>query len=277
MTTVAVGLALGAAVLHAAWNIRLKSAADPLRVAAVAVPLGTLLLTPFIAEAWLATGRPGLPWQAWALAALAGFVELMYFHALSNAYQRGEISAVYPVARGTAPLLAAFVGLVALNEHLTTIQLVGVAVLIAGIWLVRPPGPADAPLLTGRSALPPALLTGILIATYTTIDRLGVRLGPFWLYAWAHFAATSLWLLPWARTGLVSEALPVGVLSVGAYGLALTALSLAPLALIAPLRESGVVLVALWGVIRMGERDKAPLKLSGAAAVLAGAALLAVG
>lgn len=277
MTTVAVGLALGAAVLHAAWNVRLKSAADPLRVAAVAVPLGTLLLTPLIGEAWLATGRPGLPWQAWALAALAGFVELMYFHALSNAYQRGEISAVYPVARGTAPLLAAFVGLVALNEHLTTIQVVGVAVLIAGIWLVRPPGPADAPLLTGRSALPPALLTGILIATYTTIDRLGVRLGPFWLYAWAHFAATSLWLLPWARTGLVSEALPVGVLSVGAYGLALTALSLAPLALIAPLRESGVVLVALWGVIRMGERDKAPLKLSGAAAVLAGAALLAVG
>lgn len=298
MTTAAVGLALGAAVLHAAWNVRLKSAADPLRLAAVAVPLGTLLLTPFIGEAWLATGRPGLPWQAWALAALAGFVELMYFHALSIAYQRGEISAVYPVARGTAPLLAAFVGLVALNEHLTTIQVVGAAVLIAGIWLARPPSlrgevprfraagrsrPAQPPVLRseltggGRSALLPALLTGILIATYTTIDRLGVRLGPFWLYAWAHFAATSLWLLPWARTGLVSEALPVGVLSVGAYGLALTALSLAPLALVAPLRESGVVLVALWGVLRMGERDKAPLKLSGAAAVLTGAALLAVG
>ena len=277
MTTVAVGLALGAAALHAAWNVRLKSAADPLRVAAVAVPLGTLLVTPFIGETWLATGRPGLPWQAWALAALAGFVELMYFHALSNAYQRGEISAVYPVARGTAPLLAAFVGLVALKEHLTTIQAVGVAVLMAGIWLARPPMLGSELTPGGRSALLPALLTGILIATYTTIDRLGVRLGPFWLYAWAHFAATSLWLLPWARTGLVSEALPVGVLSVGAYGLALTALSLAPLALIAPLRESGVVLVALWGVLRMGERDKAPLKLSGAAAVLTGAVLLALG
>jgi len=277
MTTVAVGLALGAAVLHAAWNIRLKSAADPLRVAAVAVPLGTLLLTPFIGAAWLATGRPGLPWQAWALAGLAGFVELMYFHALSNAYQHGEISAVYPVARGTAPLLAAFVGLVALNEHLATIQAVGVVVLIAGVWLARPPVLGRELPAGSRSALLPALLTGILIATYTTIDRLGVRLGPFWLYAWGHFAAMSLWLLPWARTGLVSEALPVGVLSVGAYGLALTALSLAPLALIAPLRESGVVLVALWGVLRMGERDKAPLKLTGAAAVLTGAALLAVG
>jgi len=277
MTTVAVGLALGAAMLHAAWNLRLKSSADPLRLAAVAVPLGTLLLTPLVVEVWLATGRPGLPWQAWGLAGLAGFVELLYFHALSNAYQRGEISSVYPVARGTAPLLSVFVGLVALNEHLATIQAVGVAVLIAGIWLARPPSIGLGLVRGSGSALAPALLTGVLIATYTTIDRLGVRLGPFWLYAWAHFMATSLWLLPWARTGLVTKAMPVGVLSVGAYGLALTALSLAPLALVAPLRESGVILVALWGVLRLGERDKALLKLGGAGAVLAGAALLAVG
>ena len=291
MTTIAVGLALGAAVLHATWNLRLKSTIDPLQVAAVAVPLGTFLLTPFVVEAWLATGRPGLPWQAWALAALAGLVELLYFHSLSSAYRRGEISAVYPVARGTAPLLAAFVGVVALGERLTAVQAVGVAVLMAGIWLARPParvgGPSlfgaarhslrAQPSLGGRSALAPALLTGIMIATYTTIDRLGVRLGPFWLYAWAHFTATALWLLPWARTGLVSEALPVGLLSVGAYGMALAALSLAPLALVAPLRESGVVVVALWGVFRMGERDRAPMKLGGAAAVLAGAALLATG
>ncbi len=271
MSLVAVGLVLAAALMHAAWNLRLKSAADPLRVTAVAVPLGTLLLTPLVIEVWLATGRPGLPWQGWALAAVAGLVELLYFHSLSNAYKRGEISAVYPVARGTAPLLAAFVGVVALNERVTLVQGVGVAVLMAGIWLARPPfgGP--------RSALAPALLTGIMIATYTTIDRLGVRLGPFWLYAWAHFAATSLWLLPWARSGSVSQALPVGVLSVSAYGLALAALSLAPLALVAPLRESGVIVVALWGVLRLGERERASLKLSGAAAVLTGAALLAAG
>ena len=76
-----------------------------------------------------------------------------------------------------------------------------------------------------------------------------MRLGPFWLYAWAVFAASSLWLLPWARRGAAGQALPVGVLTVGAYGLALAALSLAPLALVAPLRESGVVVVALWGAV----------------------------
>jgi drug/metabolite transporter (DMT)-like permease len=233
------------------------------------MPAGTLLATPFAGIAWLASGRPSLPWQGWALAAVSGLVELGYFHALSAAYRRGDVSAVYPVARGTAPVLATLAGVLLLGERLTAPQAAGVVVLLAGIWLARPP--------SGRAALVPALMTGVLIATYTTLDRLGVRLGPFWLYAWAVFAATSLWLLPWARPGLTREALPVGVLSVGAYGAALAALSLAPLALVAPLRESGVVVVALWGVLRLGERERAWLKVGGAAAVLAGAALLAVG
>jgi drug/metabolite transporter (DMT)-like permease len=269
-TIVAVALAFGSAVLHAAWNLRLKTAADPLRVAAVAVPVGTVLLTVPVAWAWLATGRPGLSWQAWALAALSGLLELGYWHTLSAAYRRGDVSSVYPVARGSAPVLAALVGLLVLREHLSAPQLLGVAILLAGVWLARPP-------VASRAALLPALLTGVLIATYTAVDRLGVRLGPFWLYTWAVFVATSLWLLPWASRGQARAALPVGVLTVSAYGLTLAALSLAPLALVAPLRESGVVVVALWGVLRLGERDRAGLKLGGAAAVLAGAALLAAG
>jgi drug/metabolite transporter (DMT)-like permease len=275
VTALAVALAFGSALLHAAWNLRLKTSADPLRVAAVAVPLGSALLTVPVGVAWLALGRPGLPWQAWALAALSGLVELGYWHFLSRAYRRGDVSSVYPVARGSAPVLAALIGLLVLRERLAPVQLVGVAVLVAGIWLARPP-------VSSRRALAPALLTGVLIATYTTVDRLGVRLGPFWLYTWAVFVATSLWLLPWARgTGagraVAAQAAPVGVLTVGAYGLTLAALSLAPLALVAPLRESGVIVVALWGVWRLGERERATLKVAGAAAVLAGATLLAVG
>jgi drug/metabolite transporter (DMT)-like permease len=270
VTAVALALALGSALLHAAWNVRLKSSSDPLRVAALALPLGTAAATPVVAAAWLASGRPGLPGPAWALAALSGLLELGYFHALSAAYRRGDVSSVYPVARGTAPVLAALAGLLALDEHLTRPQLAGVAILVAGIWLARPPA-------AGRRVLAPALLTGVLIAAYSTVDRLGVRLGPAWLYAWAVFVATSLGLLPWARAGLAGEALPVGLLTVLSYGLVLMALSLAPLAVVAPLRESGVVVVALWGVLRLGERRRAPLKLGGAAAVLAGAALVAAG
>jgi drug/metabolite transporter (DMT)-like permease len=241
-------------------------------VVAVAVPVGTALLTPVVAVIWLAAGRPALPWQGWALAGVSGLVELGYFHALSTAYRRGDVSSVYPVARGTAPLLSALVGLLVLRERLAPSQLAGVGVLLAGVWLARPPGRG-----AGRAALMPALLTGVLIATYTTIDRLGVRLGPFWLYSWAVFAAMSLWVLPWARRGSLAQAAPIGVLTIGAYCLTLAALSLAPLALVAPLRESGVVLVALWGVFRLGEREGTRRKLGGAAAVLAGAALIAIG
>jgi drug/metabolite transporter (DMT)-like permease len=241
-------------------------------VVAVAVPVGTALLTPVVAVIWLAAGRPGLSWQGWALAGVSGLVELGYFHALSTAYRRGDVSSVYPVARGTAPLLSALVGLVVLRERLAPVQLAGVGVLLAGVWLARPPGRG-----AGRAALLPALLTGVLIATYTTIDRLGVRLGPFWLYSWAVFLAMSLWVLPWARRDVLAQAAPIGVLTIGAYCLTLAALSLAPLALVAPLRESGVIVVALWGVLRLGEREGVRRKLGGAAAVLAGAALIAIG
>jgi drug/metabolite transporter (DMT)-like permease len=270
VSVVPVALAFGSATLHAAWNLRLKAAADPLRVAAAALPLGTLAATPLVAALWLASGRPGLPWTGWAAAAISGLLECAYFHTLSAAYRRGDVSSVYPVARGTAPVLAGLAGLLLLRERLTPPQLAGVAVLLAGIWLARPPA-------ASRRALVPALATGVLIAAYSTVDRLGVRTGPAWLYGWALFAFTSLCMLPWARPGPAREAAPVGLLTVAAYGLTLAALALAPLALVAPLRESGVVLVAVWGVLRLRERERARLKLAGAGAVLAGAALLALG
>lgn len=270
MIAAAVALSVMGAIMHATWNIRLKAAADPLRLSAVAMPLGTLAATPAVGVTWLALGRPGLSWRAWLMALLSGGVELAYFHTLSRAYRRGDVSAVYPVARGTAPMLTVLVGLLLLREQLTAVQAVGLAVLVAGIWLARPP-------VAARSALLPALITGVLIATYTGIDKVGVGLGPPWLYAWAVFVATSLWLLPWARPGLAVEALPIGILTVLAYGAVLFALALAPLALVGPLRESGVVVVALWGVLRLHERDRALPKLIGATAVLCGAALVAAG
>jgi drug/metabolite transporter (DMT)-like permease len=249
MTALAALLALSAAFFHAAWNVRLKGADDPLPVTARAVPLATLVATPAVAVAWLAAGRPGLPWQGWLLVLASCALE---------------------VARGTAPLVSVVIGLAVLRERLSPAQLAGVVVLLAGIWLVRPPRGR-------RASLAPALLTGLAIAGYTAVDRVGVRLGPFWLYSWLVFASLSLSLLPWVGRRRVEGAPVVGLLMVGSYTVVLAALSIAPLALVAPLRESGVVLVSLWGVLRLGEREGAALKLTGAAAVLAGAALLALG
>jgi drug/metabolite transporter (DMT)-like permease len=208
---------------------------------------------------------------------LSGLFELAYFVFLSEGYRRGDLSVVYPIARGTAPVLAVLAGLLLLREHVSTVQLAGVLCLLAGIWAVRRPraaGPA-----TGW-----ALITGVCIASYTTIDRIGVRLGPPWLYGWAVFFFTCVFLLAWLRLRSGPLEWPaswrstfgVGFLMTSTYVLVLFALSIAPLAVIAPLRESSIVLVALWGVFRMREREGWALKLAGAAATVAGAALVTV-
>jgi drug/metabolite transporter (DMT)-like permease len=267
----AVALAVASAFLHASWNILLKSSGDPLRLGARAMGAAVVIFTPIAVALWLLTGRPWMPWQAWALAAISGALNALYFHLLAAAYRRGQLSSVYPMARGSAPLIAVLVGLFGFREHLSAGQAAGVAAVLLGIWLVRPPRGS-------RAAVLPALATGLAIAAYTSIDRAGVRLGPFWMYSWAEFAACALLLVPWRGPAPVTNARLVGGLSVGAYSLVLAALALAPLAVIAPLRESSVVLVALWGVFRLGEREGGVgLKLGGAAAVLAGLALLTVG
>jgi drug/metabolite transporter (DMT)-like permease len=271
-------LVLLAAVLHAAWNAILKASENPLALAARAMTLGTIASLPPVAVAWLVNGRPGLPVTGWLIVIGSAVLELAYFITLSAAYQRGELSVVYPIARGTAPLLAVLVGLVLLGERLHLVAVAGIVLLLVGIWAIRRPASAG-------SALGLALLTGLLIAAYTSLDRIGVRLGPPWLYAWLLWFFAAIFLAAFTtvrripRSRLTNEpvlSLAVGVLMTAGYFLILYALSVAPLAIIAPLRESAVVLVTAWGIWRLGERRGAWIRFAGAMAIVAGIALLAV-
>jgi drug/metabolite transporter (DMT)-like permease len=266
-----------AAVGHAGWNALIKASDDPLDVSTRAVISGTLLALPPVAVAWFLTGRPGMLLGGWLLALVSAAVELAYFVFLSEAYRRGDLSVVYPVARGSAPLLAVVIGLVVLGERLRPLELAGVLCLLAGIWAVRKPAAAG-------KALAPALATGVMIALYSDIDRVGVRLGPPWLYGWALwlFTAILLALLTRLHTNRGSKLTPdwprsiaAGSLMTLAYFLVLFALSLAPLSVVAPLRESAIVLVTAWGVFGLGERRGAWLRLGGAGAIVIGVALLA--
>ena len=183
-----------AAVFHTLWNVLLKTSEDPLATSARGVTWGLVVATPFVAAGWWLSGTPALGLEAWVLAGASAVVELFYFVFLSAAYRRGELSTVYPIARGTAPLLAAAVGLLVLGERLEPTAAAGVGLLLVGIWLARSParfGPA-----VGF-----ALLTGVAIAIYTAIDRLGVLAAPPWLYGWV------LW--PWRRPGRAILALVV--------------------------------------------------------------------
>jgi drug/metabolite transporter (DMT)-like permease len=277
---IAVGLALLAAVLHATWNVLLKSEGDPLPLAVRAVGTSALLSTPFVLAAWLIGGRPGLdPW-AWLLAVVSAGVEVLYFLALSEAYRRGDISVVYPIARGTAPVLAVLAGVVILREAVSPLEIVGIALLITGMWIVNGP-------VAFGPAVRPALLTGCCIATYTTIDGAGVHLGPPWLYGWVMWACTAMLLVGWTRRRTQEHryaeteapswktAAIVGWLMILAYLLVLIALRIAPLVVVAPLRESAVVLVAGWGLWRLRERGTV-VRLAGAVLIVSGIAVVAL-
>lgn len=284
MIAVAVGMALVAAVFHGTWNVLVKVSGDPIttfrRATAMAAVVATLSLVP----AWLLFGRPVLTPGATVLCVLSSILETTYLFLLSTAYRRGELSAVYPIARGSAPLLSVLVGLVILGERLTSAQLVGVALLLVGILAVT------VSQARGRATLP-ALLTGVAIAAYSSVDRVGVRLATPWLYAWLLFTLMAI-ELPLAvrltsalgiyrpegevRPPSWAQSAIIGAFFWAGYFLVLWALSLAPLAVVAPVREVAIVAVAVWGVWRLRERERAAMKVSGALATLIGVALLAV-
>jgi drug/metabolite transporter (DMT)-like permease len=282
MIAAGVALALLAAALHGTWNAIVKVSGDPLRAFRRATLMSGVIATIALVPEVLILGRPSISVAAIGLCVLSSVLETTYLVLLSIAYRRGELSAVYPIARGSAPLLAVLAGLALLGERLSAPQLVGVALLLVGILAV-------AVSQAGGRATLPALLTGVAIASYTSVDRLGVRMTEPWFYGWLLFALMAIELplaLTVARTltrSTTSDDVPswrksvlIGGFMWAGYVLVLWALSLAPLAVVAPVRETSIVAVAAWGVWRMHERRGAALKLSGAAATLAGVALLAL-
>jgi len=276
MTLVVVLLALAAAGLHAGWNVLLKSSGDPLPTSTRSLAASAAVVTPIALAGWLATGHPWLPPAGWLVLAGSAVAELFYFVFLSRAYQAGELSVVYPVARGTGPLIAVVVGLLVLREHLTALELVGVLALLAGIWTVRRP--------RMNAVVVPALITGLFIGIYTTLDRVGINLGSPWLYGGLLWLLIALLLAAWTRGRPLGRgagenwrtSIAIGLMSALAYGLVLVALVLAPVAIVAPLRESAIVLVTAWGVWKLKEREGAALRLAGAVAIVIGIALIAL-
>ncbi len=296
MPPLALGLVIVAAVLHAGWNVLLKTSGHPLRTAVRLQAIGTAVLAPLGVLAWFASGRPAIEPGGVALALGSGVLEAVYFLCLSAAYGRGDLSLVYPLARGSAPLLSIMVGIGLLGERLGLPAAAGVAALVAGILLVARPWRALR--ATGRDhrgAIGFALATGASIAAYSAVDRVGVRILEPWLYGAFLAVFATVILAAAVAIGRRAHLLSVpavadrptsfwrdgaaGVLSLTAYLLILFAYSQAPLAAVAPLRESGIVLAAAWGALRLGEsngRREAITRIAAAALVVVGAILLAI-
>jgi uncharacterized membrane protein len=241
--------------------------------------------------AWWIAGAGPLPVDGVVLGVVSGTVEAGYFILLSAAYRRGDLSIVYPIARGTAPLLAVAIGVGILGERLGVAGWIGVTLLLLGFLLLQQPWRA----LQGHRGFDPsiafALATGVTIATYSAIDRVGTRIIDPVPYAAILWLTTSVVLVLWVRLvaggdifaggrDQVRRAAVGGWLTLGAYLLILFALSVAPLSGVAPLRESATVFAAAWGSVRLGEavsRRDSGRRIGASVAIVAGALLLAIG
>jgi drug/metabolite transporter (DMT)-like permease len=288
-------LVAGAAVLHVTWNVILKTAGDPLRAAAVGMAAAASVICPAALVIWLGTGRPDVPAQTLGLSVVSGFGEALYFSFLASAYRRGDLSLVYPLARGSAPLLAVAIGVGVLGERLSLLGFGGVAALLVGILVLQRPWQyLRAAGRASGGAAGFALLTGVTIAAYSAVDSVAVKGTTAVTYAGLIWATGTvfLWAYVWLyrrRGGAVMSADDArfstrraatgGLITLGAYLLILAAFRVAPLTAVAPLRESAIVLASAWGTFRLREainRTDAIRRLGAAGLVLAGALLLAI-
>jgi drug/metabolite transporter (DMT)-like permease len=264
---------------HASWNVLVKSGSDKalgmtlviVGSAAVALPF-TWVVGPLNREAW--------PYVAGSAA-----IHLLYFLSLVQAYREADMSVVYPIMRGTAPLILALLAWVALGEAMSPPLLLGVALVCGGVctlaalrWPLTAAGSSRRPLAW-------ALLNGSMIAAYTLVDGAGVRVAnaPLTYVVWT-FALHSLPFaaLVLARRGSAGlrfvwrhrwQALGGGLLSGLSYGIALWAMSRAPVAAVAALRETSVLFGVLLSAWLLKEVVN-PRRWIGAAAVVAGVVLL---
>jgi drug/metabolite transporter (DMT)-like permease len=277
----AFSLALGAAFLHATWNVLLAGARDSEAATAVATLAGVALLAPVA----LATG--GVSDAALPFAAASATLHLAYLALLARAYQGGAVSVVYPVSRGTAPVLVLVFGAIFLSEGGSASAVAGVIAVSAGVFLVGAGRETRA--MREKLVQPPArdlvfgLAIAVTIAAYTLVDAKGVdhAQAPSYLFlllapaAIVYAAALALsGRGPQLRAELGPRPVLAGAFMVGAYGSVLAALRLADAAPVAAVRESSVVIAALLAAVFLHEHvDRR--RMSGALCVVAGVAAIA--
>ena len=252
-------MVLLAAVLHATWNALLKGGRDR---------LATFVLLDLTGVVLCVLAVPLLPGPApasWGFIALSTLIHTGYKLLLIESYRTGgDLSQVYPLARGSAPLLVAGFAGVVVGERLGPLRLAGVLVVCLGLVLLV--GVTGTVLAAHRRAIGFALATGVSIAAYTVADGLGVRRSgsAVGYIAWL-FLAEGLPLPVYAATsgrrhlkaGLranLARGLVCGVLALAAYGLVIWAQTRGALAVVAALRETSVVIAALIGTVVFGER-----------------------
>jgi len=283
MPLAALLLVLGAAVCHSAWNLLVKTDARRLEIQSGALVVGVVLCSP----ALLIHPLTEVSRSAWAAILLSGVFETAYVFALTAAYGAGDLSLVYPVARGTPPLLVVPLAVVLLGERPSAQGLAGIGLVVVGIYASHAGlvGGRPATRANGR-ALGLALLTGVFTAGYSLVNKLGVGLVPVPLYAFLVFGvdAALIHVVRWVRGGLTpplgrdaprGRTVAVGVLMMAAYLAVLAAMTMAPVSYVVAAREVSVVVTAALGALILHEPHSAA-RITGAAVIFAGLVVIAL-
>ena len=279
MPLAAVLLVLGAAACHTTWNLVLKSETARVQVSLGALIVGVACASPVL----FVYSLREVPLDGWVLVALSGVFETAYVIGLTAAYEAGDLSLVYPIARGTPALIVVPLSIALLGERVSATGLLGIVLVVTGIFAAHFPRRSGAHAASTGRAVTLALLTGLAIAGYSFVNKLGVKVVPVPLYATLVFAvdAALLAIVLRLRGGPLLPArrwramLVVGVLMMGAYIGVLGAMTLAPLAYVVAAREVSIVFTALAGVVLLGERASART-LGGAALIFAGLVAIAL-
>ncbi|AOF87025.1 eamA-like transporter family protein [Hydrogenophaga sp. RAC07] len=293
MSLTALGLIVLAGLIHACWNIAAKKAGGDARFAFFSAFLMMLVWAPL--GWWI--GRDVVPgWGAieWALVLASGVLHVIYYVILLRGYRKSDLTVVYPMARGTGPLLSSLVAIVLLGEQISALGLAGIAGVVGGVFLIAG-GPgllraAHDPVARMRvhKGMVYGVVTGVFIASYTVVDGYAVKvvlMSPILVDYMGNFVrvallapsvlrdlptAVQLWHTQWRYALLVAVVSPV------AYVLVLFAMQQAPLSHVAPAREVSMLFAALIGGQLLGEGDRVA-RLLGAMLIAAGVMALALG
>lgn len=259
--------ALGAAAMHAMWNVLLADRRDPQAATTAAVLCGLVAFTPAVVLTWHFT-MAALPWLAGSIA-----LELVYFTLLTVAYERFELSLVYPVARGLAPVLVLVVGTAFLGVGASALQVAGVVVVSSGVLLVRRRGAGQ---LAGTVF---GILISFCLLGFTLVDREGIQHAATIPFFW-------IAMLPPALLGIAARGrrvLPAidlrtatsGLAIFGGYTLYLLALKVAPPHAAQATRESSIVITTILAAVVLKERVSVRRAI-GVTVVLLGVILIAL-
>jgi drug/metabolite transporter (DMT)-like permease len=258
---------LFAAACHAGWNALIKVGLDPLSTTTL-ISVGSGIVA--LAFAPLA-GMPASAAWPWLLASVV--IHLVYFASLIESYRTGDLGQVYPIARGSAPLMTAVTASIFVGEKLSVLGWAGIVALVAGVLLLSARGGRQLAEID-RRAIGFALFTALTICTYSVVDGIGARLSanPNAYSVWL-FIGIAIVMVPYALYRDGRDVIPAmqkfwlrgfvgGALQVLSYGIAIWAMTVAPIAIVATLRETSVLFGAAIAVFILKE----PLRLARVAA-----------